>query len=37
MQTVACNGFIYVYTLHKTIYRTEGEELVHLKLNIRVP
>jgi len=37
MQAVACNGFIYVYTLHQTIYRSEGEELVHLKLNIRVP
>jgi len=38
MQTLALNGFIYVYTFDATaIYPTEGSELVDLKLNIRIP
>jgi hypothetical protein len=38
MQTLALNGFIYVYTFDASaIYPTEGTELVDLKLNIRIP
>ena len=38
MQTLAFNGFIYVYTLDATaIYPKEGSDLVDLKLNIRIP
>ena len=38
MQTLAFNGFIYIYTLFgDAIYPEEGTELVDLKLNIRIP
>lgn len=38
MQTLALNGFIYVYTFDaNAMYPIEGAELVDLKLNIRIP
>jgi hypothetical protein len=38
MQTLAFNGFIYIYTLFgDAIYPEEGTELIDLKLNVRIP
>ncbi len=38
MQTLAFNGFIYIYTLFgDALHPKEGAELVDLKLNIRIP